>query len=278
LTGNTDPTTPLPYRADYHLHTKWCNHAVGNMRDYVEAAMARGLTEIGFAVHMPITIPIPEKLYLTGEEMALYADEVRRLQDEYADRINILMGGECDFAPGQEAEIESAISAYSFDYVLGAIHFIDGWGHDCPTYKARWETENTAAIYRRYYALLGQAARSGYFEVVSHFDLVKKFGYRPAEDISDAEAAAADSVAAAGMTVEINTAGWDKPVGEQYPSAAILRLLRERDVPICFGSDAHSPGEVGRHFADARRLARSIGYETVARYRARRRSEAPLNL
>ena len=278
MTGNPNLTTPLPYRADYHLHTKWCNHAVGNMRDYVEAAMARGLTEIGFAAHMPVTIPIPEKLYLTEEEMALYADEARRLQDEYAGRISILIGGECDFAPGQEGEIEAAINAHSFDYLLGAIHFIGAWGHDSPMYKARWETENVGAVYRRYYELLAQAARSGYFDIVSHFDLVKKFGYRPAEDIRDAEAAAADAVADAGLTIEINTAGRDKPVGEQYPSEGILRLLRERDVPICFGSDAHAPGEVGRHFADARRLARSVGWGTVARYQARRRFEEPLNL
>jgi histidinol-phosphatase (PHP family) len=270
-------TAALPYRADYHLHTKWCCHATGEMRDYVEAAVARGLTEIGFAVHMPIPIPIPEKLYLSQSEMPLYVDELRRLQDNFAGRINILLGGECDYAPGQEAEIEDAIGAYPFDYVYGSIHFVDGWGHDCPEYRDRWETESVASIYRRYYELLSAAAASGYYDIIAHFDLVKKFNYQPEEDVTDAEAAACDAVAAAGMAVEISTGGFVKPVGEQYPSAKILRMLKERNVPICFGSDAHGPARVAERFDDVRRLAREIGWTTVARYKNRQRFEEPLS-
>ena len=268
-------TTGSFYRADYHVHTRWCGHATGEMRDYVEAAIARGLAEIGFAAHMPVTIPIREKVYLTREELALYADALPRLRDEYAGRIRILMGGECDFAPGREREIEELIALCPFDYVLGSVHFIDGWAHDNPAYKERWDAADVAAVYRRYYELVAEAARSGYYDVVAHFDLVKKFGYQPEEDISDAEAAAADAVAEAGMTVEINAAGWDKPVGEQYPSERILRMLRERRIPICFGSDAHAPDQVARHFDRAHQLAREVGWSSVARFDSRRPLQEP---
>jgi histidinol-phosphatase (PHP family) len=268
--------TSPPYRADYHMHTRWCGHAVGEMRDYVEAAIAQGLTEIGFSVHMPITIPYEGKLYLAAEEMPLYVDSWKRLRDEYAGRIRLLLAGECDFAPGQEAEIEAAIQAYPFDYIIGAIHFIDGWSFDNPDRTETWADADVAAVYRRYYALLAQAARSGYYDIVSHFDLVKKFGHRPDQDLTDAEAAACDAVAQAGMTVEINTSGWDKPAAEQYPSEKLLQMLFERGVALCFGSDAHAPEQVGRHFARARKLARRIGWTTVARYRQRRRQAEPL--
>ena len=270
------PSNGPPFRADYHVHTKWCNHAAGEMREYVRAALAHGLTEIGFAEHMPITIPLEEKLYLSRDEVPLFADEAHRLQDEYAGRINILIGAECDFAPGQEAEIEAVIAACPFDYVYGAIHFIDGWSHDNPSYQDRWRQADVAAVYRRYYALLEQAARSGFYDIIAHFDLVKKFGHQPHEDVCEAEADAAHAVARAGMTVEINTAGYDVPAAEQYPSARILRLLRERNVPICFGSDAHRPEHVARHFDKARGLARSLGWTALAAYRARQRFERPL--
>ena len=275
MSADTGAVGALPRRADYHMHTRWCGHATGEMRDYVDAAVARGLAEIGFAVHLPITIPIEQKLYLSPDEMPLYVDEARRLRDAYADRITVRIGGECDFAPGQEAEIEATIGAYPFDYVLGAVHFIDGWSHDSEAYRARWETADVAAVYRRYYELLGEAARSGYYDIVSHFDLVKKFGYRPAEDVTEAEAAAADAVAEAGMTVEINTAGWRKPVGEQYPSEKILRMLRERGVPICLGSDAHAPDHVAHEFDRAAALARQLGWTALARYERRTRTLAP---
>lgn len=266
----------IPYRADYHTHTKWCRHATGEMRDYVEAGIAHGLAEIGFSVHMPVTLPSDQHLCLTTEEMHLYVAEARRLQNEYAGRINILIGGECDFIPGHEAEMDALIAAYPFDYVFGSVHFIDGWAHDNPRQKHRWEQIDVAGAYRRYYELITEAARLGRFDIIGHFDLVKKFGWKPNEDVSSEEAAAADAIAAAGMTVEINTAGWDRPCAEQYPSEAILRLLKEREIPICFGSDAHAPQEVARYFDRARRMARSLGWATVSRYRSRQRFEEEL--
>ena len=278
MTDSPGAGRPRPFRSDYHMHTKWSGHATGEMRDYVETGVARGLAEIGFSVHMPITIPFEKKLYLSKDEMPLYIDEARRLQDEFAGRILILIGGECDYAPGQEDEIETAISAYPFDYMYGAIHFIDGWSHDNPECKDRWETGDVAAIYRRYYELLCAAARSGFYDIVSHFDLVKKFGYRPQEDVSESEEAAAEAVARAGMAVEINTSGFDKPAREQYPSESILRRLCKKGVPVCFGSDAHAPHEVARHFDRAYPLAHSVGWRTLARFQGRRRFEVPLTV
>lgn len=268
--------SPYSQPADGHLHTRWCGHATGEMREYVEAARAQGLVEIGFSVHMPVRIPIAEKLCLDADEMPLYVAEFRRLRAEYAGRIEMRMAGECDILPGQEDEIRAAIAAWPFDYIIGSVHFIDGWSHDNPAELARWETVDVEAIYRRYYELLAGGARSGLYDIVGHFDLVKKFGFRPQEDVADAEEAAVDAVAEAGMAIEINTAGWDKPVGEQYPSERILRMLEARGVPVCFGSDAHAPEEVGRHFDRAVALARSVGWTRAARFEGRRRNLVPI--
>lgn len=275
MTEKPKSPPPPPCRADYHVHVKWCCHATGEMRDYVEAAIERGLTEIGFAVHLPVTIPIDEKINLSRDEFNLYLAEAQRLRDQYSGRIDLLIGGELDYIPGQEAEIEEFAAAFPYDYLLGAVHFVDGWNIDNPRLVDRWKTADVAAVYRRYYELLIEAARTGYFDIVSHFDLVKKFGYRPEEDVTDAETAAADAVAEAGMTVEINTAGWRKPVAEQYPSEGILRLLNARDIPICLGSDAHAPEQVAHEFDRAAEIARSLGWTTLARYRARERTLAP---
>ncbi len=39
--------------ADYHIHTRLCRHAEGEPREYVERALALGMTEMGFADHLP---------------------------------------------------------------------------------------------------------------------------------------------------------------------------------------------------------------------------------
>ena len=78
------------------------------------------------------------------------------------------------------------------------------------------------------------------------------------------------------MSIEVNTAGLRKPIREIYPSPLLLRMARERGIPICFGSDAHKPGEVGFEFAAALSLARKAGYTHAARYSQRKRTLVPL--
>ena len=86
----------------------------------------------------------------------------------------------------------------------------------------------------------------------------------------------ADEVAAAGVGVEVSTAGLRKPVGELYPHPDLLAACRERGVPVTTGSDAHSPDVVGRDFDRARELLRSAGYETVTVFERRQRRQEPL--
>jgi histidinol-phosphatase (PHP family) len=76
--------------------------------------------------------------------------------------------------------------------------------------------------------------------------------------------------------MELNTSGLRKPVGEIYPAALIVTLARERDIPICFGSDAHSPEEVGKDFPAALQLARDAGYTHYFRARKREKNLVPL--
>ena len=75
----------------------------------------------------------------------------------------------------------------------------------------------------------------------------------------------------ADLCVEINTSGLYQPVAEMYPSEEILRRCYEYRIPVTFGSDAHTPEEVGRDISLARQLAKKVGYRQVATFAKRRR-------
>src|SRR5437763_13820633 len=120
------------------------------------------------------------------------------------------------------------------------------------------------------------AALSGLFDTRSHPDLVKHHG-----PSADAEVAGwlheetADAIEAAGICVEVSSAGLHKPVGELYPDPLLLEACRARGVPITLASDAHVPQNVGRDFDRAIAHARAAGYETVTIFEGRaRRQEA----
>ncbi len=262
--------------ADIHLHSKLCGHATGELEDYIEQGIALGLEAVGFSFHLPVEIPHEGKVNVTREELDHLAGEISRLQGVYRADIPVLLGGEADFLPGSEAEIEGILSAYPFDYVIGSVHFIGEWAFDHPAEVAAYDGWDRRALYERYFGLVCDAARRGRFDVVGHIDLVKKFGHRLAGDWSDLLDAVCGVVRDCDLCVEINTGGFDKPVGEQYASEPFVRRLVELGIPLSFGSDAHAPDQVGRYFDQAVALARAAGCESYAGFDGRRRTLRPL--
>jgi histidinol-phosphatase (PHP family) len=192
------------------------------------------------------------------------------------DGVTLRLGLEVDYFPRAEEGLRRLLAAYPLDFVLGSVHWLDGWGFDHLSRVERWQGRDVDEVYRRYFAELGRAARSGLFDVIAHPDLVKVAGHRPAFDPTPLYEEAARALAAAGVAAEVSTAGLRKPVHEIYPAEPFLRLLRQHDVPITLASDAHRPEDVGRDFAASVALARRCGYTRICRFVQRRREEVEL--
>jgi histidinol-phosphatase (PHP family) len=133
-------------------------------------------------------------------------------------------------------------------------------------------------VWAGYVDRLTEAAQSGLFDILGHIDLPKKFGHYPDASVLPRYERFLQAARAAGVAIELNTAGLRKDCREIYPSRAILEAAFRCSVPITFGSDAHAPEEVGSAWAEALALARSVGYQTSCRFAARQRSEVQLDL
>jgi len=268
------------YQTDYHIHTARCGHAGGAARDYVLAALSRGLSEIAFTDHVPLYFlpgddPDPG-LAMTRAELPVYVEEVRALREEFAGRIDVLLGLEADYAEGHEAALREILAAHDWDVVLGSVHWVKGDWIDAPGSGARHEREGTETLWTEYYRLLGKAAATGLFDVLTHFDLPKKFGHRMPPEAADAERAAVAQARAAGVAIEISSAGLRKAVKEEYPAPPLLKELVGAGVPIVFSSDAHAPAEVGWGRAEVLAAARAAGAREFLSFRKRKRRRHPL--
>lgn len=265
---------------DYHTHSWRCGHAVGEMREYVEAALERGVGEIGLTDHLWLYwLPeesrsrewaIPEPMY---DE---HYQEMLRVRDEYSGRLNVRVAVEADYVEGHEDRLLSILNSYEYDFVLGSVHFMDGWMIDAPEYQHLYREKRVAEIYRRYFENIRRAVKLGVFDVLAHLDLPKKFGFLPEEDLTDITDTVLDDIADAGVVVEVSTAGLRKPVGEIYPSEALLRGMAQRQIPIVLSSDAHAPNEIGRDYDRSTALVRDLGWTTLATFENRVRTDVPL--
>jgi histidinol-phosphatase (PHP family) len=260
---------------DYHMHTALCKHAKGTVADYRNAAGALGIPEICFVDHAPNPDGYDPKHRMNLDEFCTYQEIVGAEMDHQSP--HVLFGVEADYYRGCETFLEKWLAIQDFDLVLGSVHFIEDWGFDNPAVKQVWNSVDVTETWRAYFKLVMKLVETRLFDVVSHLDIPKKFGHRPSDHhIKEMAQPVLDRVASVGMGMELNTSGLRKPVGEIYPSALIVSLARERDIPICFGSDAHSPREVGKDFPAALQLARDAGYTHYFRTRKRKKTLVPL--
>jgi histidinol-phosphatase (PHP family) len=263
---------------DYHMHLRndrgEIAHETAAVDAFVASARAAGVDEIGFTEHVYYfeqtrsLWTVPYQVERCVYDIERYVQAVVAAQER---DLPVKLGLEVDYVRGREEETLEILSPYPWDYLLGSLHYIAGLGVDS---EPRLVDEvGVGEAWRIYFEHLAVAARSGLFDSLSHPDLVKIFGERAAT--FDYEPVA-DAIAAAGVAVEVSTAGLHKPVRELYPHPRFLAACHQRGVPVTLASDAHRPNEVGRDFDRARELLQSAGYETVTVFMQRQARQEPL--
>lgn len=258
-----------PRMVDYHMHSYLCRHGEGEIYQYVEAAIEKGLSEIGFSEH----IPIPELDDPTGrmriEDWDVYVADVMAAQKKYPD-IKIRFGIEADYLPQHMPFIEKFLDDYPFDFVIGSVHFVGDWDFSNPALAHRLDEIGVNSLHTMYYKLIEEAAQTGLYDIIGHLDLPKRIA-GPTIDISENINDALKSIQKSGVALDVNTSGIRK-VGELYPKKEILQQAFMLHIPVVLGSDAHKPEEVAADFPSTIEMLKKIGYTQSCVFENRKRS------
>ena len=241
---------------DLHNHTILCNHSNGSLDEYIKQAIKQGISIYGFSDHGPMEFD--KKYRMSFDEMDIYENWLDNLQQKYP-QIKILKGYEVDFTP----MVDKRVLQRDVDYLIGSIHFLDNWGFDNPEFLSVWQERDVDDVYKEYFELVEKLVESKMFEIVGHLDLIKVFNFKPKEDIRVYAKKAIEAIADTKMVVEINTAGLRKKVKEMYPSFQLLEMIKQYNIDITFGSDAHSPNQVGFNLKECYNFVKLLGYKKV---------------
>jgi histidinol-phosphatase (PHP family) len=212
-----------------------------------------------------------------------YCAEIRSLGREWGPRgLEILLGLEIEWVRGLSSPRDKLFRETGLDYSIGSLHFVDlpGSGRfavdlgqeDFERGAAGYSGDDVGrAIYLDYYGQLGELIECGGFDILGHFDLVKKnngegrWFEESSRSYRDAALGAARALEGKDIVVEINVGGMSRgKVKSPYPSLPILRELRAERVRITFSADAHAPEHLGANLDIARDYARAAGYDSVA--------------
>lgn len=249
---------------DLHNHTPLCNHAESEIDAYVQKAITSGTRYFGFADHAPMDFDPHYRM--TFEQMQQYEQDILHAKKKYEGEINLLLGYEVDYLKGH---IDSRVLNADVDYLIGSVHFIDEWGFDNPEFIGRYEHEDIDEIWQKYFDAIEEMANSRLFDIVGHLDLIKVFKFMPKKDINSIAKKALVAIKKADMVLELNVAGYRKPIQEAYPSLPLLKQAYELGIPITFGSDAHKPEQVSLFNDEIIQTAKSVGYTQCAYFEKR---------
>jgi histidinol-phosphatase (PHP family) len=249
-----------------------------NAERYREVATERGVEYLGVSEHVHRF----RQALSVWEHPFWVANAVDDL-DEYCEFIrdgtDLLLGIEADYVLGREDRMANLLDERDWDYVVGSVHFLQDRALDMRGDWDVWRSADPDKVWRRYFETLGEAARTGMFDVLAHPDLVKVWGGdapRPDGDLRRFYDLAMDGIAESDVAIEVSTAGLRKPVGEIYPAPAFLEMCLEAGRPVALSSDAHVPADLAFRYDAALEYLSELGVTELATFERRERRMEPL--
>lgn len=248
----------MSLRANFHTHSSFCD-GTNTPLEIVEEALKLRMTNIGFSGHMDADVHM---------EFDKYVATIRKLQNEYKDKIDILCGVELD-------TLYDPKYAEGMDYVIGSTHFLDV-DYERPL-SVDDKPEDVVLLSNEFYGGDYYKLCKAYYELeatvvdrfpctfIGHFDLVSKFNrvlhFIDESDVQYLNPAyeAMDYLVSKGLMFEINTSQAYR--GKLYPSRLLLSHLKEIGGEIIINSDAHKMSDLIKGFDVAIQTAKECGFD-----------------
>lgn len=255
------PSFPIDLNTDYHVHTRLCHHASGEMEEYVQAAVEKGLKRIIFLEHFEIGITYFETTWLSRDDFVFYQTEGHRLREKYQQDIEVGIGVEVGYNQDHVEETLSFLKTFDWDWIGLSYHFLKSEGFYANLVSRRQINLDALGkigvdkVITIYLQTLLQAAEHIPANMLCHLDAVLR--HHPEISFSSQHHALfrelLEKMAKKKLALEVNTSGF--PIrGEPFPSLTVLKEAVDLGVPLVPGSDAHRPSDVGRHFDELANL------------------------
>ncbi len=243
---------------DSHIHTHLCGHATGEMEEYVHAAIQKGLKKIIFLEHMEEGIRYSQgKTWLSEDDFDNYFSEGQRLRSVHQGEIEIGLGVECGYNPACSDLLKTRLGRRRWDQIGISCHFlkVEGMSHHLNMFSRKDQNILLARkigpekILDCYFSTLTKAVRDLPGTMLCHLDGALRF--LPEISLTESHYILIDQLLQAvnekAIAIEINSSGFEIR-REQFPNRRIITMAKSYNIPFVFGSDAHKPNDVGRHF------------------------------
>jgi histidinol-phosphatase (PHP family) len=264
---------------DYHVHSSYSVDCVVPMSESCRAAVAAGVTEIAFTDHVDHIPADPGFGYYRPDA---YLRDIERVRERFSGALTVLRGAEIDFNLGTIKVVERFVAEYgdAYDFIIGSVHYASDGAMIFPDYFAGRTLDDVFAPYLEQVRL---AVESGWFDVIGHLDLPKRYAPKTHRDYDplafrDRLEPVFDAMIERGIGFEINTSGLRQTPRTSMPGPAIVRWYAERGGRvITTGTDSHAAQTVGSGLTKSLDMLRLAGIDAVASFRNRTPTLVPIS-
>lgn len=262
-----------------HTHSEFCD-GKGHPSEYLLSAMKKNFHTLGFSSHAPV--PFTNNFAIKDEEeLRNYCLTIRKLSEEYIDRINVYLALEIDYIEGLHIDFQEIKSKYQLDYTIGSVHLVRNQDRDELWFidGARVETYdeglqkifdgNIKLAVTAYYEQVRKMLVTQKPAILGHFDKIKMHNndryFREDEPwYRNLVMGLLDTIAETGVIAEVNTRGiYKKRSKDLYPGVWILKEMKRRNLPVTLSADAHHPDEIDGYYPETIEILKEIGYRAV---------------
>lgn len=258
-------------RADFHMHTEFSTDAHCSPEEMVLGAIKKGLTTVCITDHMDKDYDKEGKQFVFCPEE--YFSTLRKLQGEYRQKIDVRIGVEMGLQPHLKTFVGNYVKKYSFDFVIGSVHLIDGKD---PHQEKENQMEDSILYRNGFENILECVKQQMDFDVLGHMDYVVRYGKEKEksyflQDYAEITDEILRSLIMQGKGIELNTAGFKYGLGFAHPHISILKRYKELGGEvITVGSDAHQPKNIAYDFDRAKEVLKDSGFKYYTEFKGRK--------
>ena len=256
-------------KVNLHTHTTRCMHATGTEEEYIQRAIEAGYTDLGFADHTPIPY---ESDFVAATRMRIdeledYISTINTMKENYAGRIRIHLGLECEAFPAYYSWMKDIKQRGLVEYLILGNHYDTTDENGLPYFGYHIDRDRAY----RYMETTLEGMQQGCFSYLCHPDL---FLNRYPEFDADCEYICRALCAEAkkqDLPLEYNILGRNRQEnsfskgGLGYTTRRFWEIAAEYGIRAIIGVDAHKPEQLDclDRYTEGRQLMRELGIELM---------------
>ena len=234
----------------YHSHTTRCGHAEGSDEEYVIKAIELGIKRLGFSDHVFLPSGYSQKgIRGNYEDLENYLESVAFLKEKYKNSIEILVGFEAEYYPEMEDYYRWLLDE-KIDYLIIGQHCY------LKDNQFQWYFRKDSPIEDvvHYVDDVIKGLKTGLFKYLAHPDTFMHAYNRWDEDLERESRRLLKCCEELNIPIELNICGMRRnyydEVNYSYPNKHFFSLVKEYNVKVVMGIDAHDPSHYNQSDVD----------------------------